>query len=118
MTIDRSALDAYREMMGDEADAFIADVIDTYLDNAATLFSELEGSLASGDAEAFTRAAHTLKSTSATVGAQALSALAADLEAAGKRGEISPLAEKVAQAKEAFTSVEAELHQMRAGLIE
>ncbi|RME88864.1 MAG: Hpt domain-containing protein [Anaerolineae bacterium] len=116
MTIDHSALDAYREMMGDEADAFIADIIDTYLNNAVNLFADLESALGNGDAQTFVRAAHTLKSTSATVGAQELSSLAAELEAEGKNQNLTSLAPKVAQAREMFAQVEEELRSMREAL--
>ncbi len=116
MTINRSALDAYREMMGEDADAFIADIIDTYLDNAVNLLDDLRSALASGDVEGFVRAAHTLKSTSATVGAEELSALAADLETKGKEGNLSSLAPGVTEAREMFAQVEEELRSMRRAL--
>jgi HPt (histidine-containing phosphotransfer) domain-containing protein len=113
MTIDITALDAYREVMGDEADTFIADVIDTYLNSAVGLISTLHGSISSDDGKTFERAAHTLKSTSATVGATDLSALAADLEKLSKSDPLPGLASQVQAAGEEFAKAEMELKVIR-----
>ena len=48
---------------------FLAEMIDTFLDDAPGLMAEIEGAVASGDAAALRRAAHTLKSNSRTFGA-------------------------------------------------
>lgn len=105
MTLDPSALDNYREFMGDEADAFIVDIVETFLDNAPKLFAQMEASTAGADSQGFVRAAHTLKSNSATVGATALASLAADLESLGKTETLTDLAEQVRLAREEFASV-------------
>jgi HPt (histidine-containing phosphotransfer) domain-containing protein len=80
--IDRSALDAYREVMGEEADSFIADIVQTYLTNSQTLMAQLSRAFQAGDVVTFHRTAHTLKSSSATVGATKVSELALALEKA------------------------------------
>jgi HPt (histidine-containing phosphotransfer) domain-containing protein len=113
LTIDITALDAYREVMGDDADAFIADVIDTYLNSAAGLISTLHSCLSSNDEKTFERAAHTLKSTSATVGATDLSALASELEKLSKSDPLPVLASKVQAAGEEFAKAEVELKAIR-----
>ncbi|MBI5840374.1 MAG: Hpt domain-containing protein [Chloroflexi bacterium] len=113
MTIDISALEAYREIMGEEADAFIADIIKTYIQNGANLVQIITDSLASGDKTSFERAAHTLKSTSATVGAKELSAVAAELESLCKTEALSTLAPKVGQLAQEFSKAEAELQAHR-----
>jgi HPt (histidine-containing phosphotransfer) domain-containing protein len=78
--IDWSALEAYREVMGEEADSFIADIVQTYLNNSQTLMTQLSEAFQAGDVATFHRTAHTLKSSSATVGATAVSELALTLE--------------------------------------
>lgn len=105
MTLDPSALNKYREFMGDEADAFIVDIVETFLDNAPKLFAQMEASTASADSQGFVRAAHTLKSNSATVGATLLASLAADLESRGKTETLTDLAEQVRLAREEFSLV-------------
>ncbi len=105
MTLDPSALNNYREFMGEEADAFIVDIVETFLDNAPQLLAHMEASMASADSQGFVRAAHTLKSNSATVGATLLASLAAELESRGKTEDLSTLAEQVRLAREEYVSV-------------
>lgn len=95
MTIDPSALEAYREIMGEETDAFIAEIIDTYLSNAPLLLNAMQESLAQADTKSLIRAAHTLKSNSATVGATTLAALAAEIEQQGNGGDLNGINVKV-----------------------
>jgi HPt (histidine-containing phosphotransfer) domain-containing protein len=109
MIIDTSALEAYREVMGEEADSFIADIIDTYLKNAPLLLNAMQEGLAQNDIKSFIRAAHTLKSNSATVGARALASLAAEIEGQGNSGDLNGINVKVAQAMEEFIRVQAAL---------
>jgi HPt (histidine-containing phosphotransfer) domain-containing protein len=109
MTIDPSALEAYREVMGEEADAFIADIKETYLKNAPQLFSAMQQGLATEDAASFTRAAHTLKSNSATVGAHKLAGMAAEMEQQGEKGNLEGLNDQMIKAAEEFLRVEAAL---------
>lgn len=78
--IDPSALDSYREIMGEEADKFVSEVLQTYQENSRMLLAQLDESLARGDVITFTRTAHTLKSSSATIGAVQVAALAKILE--------------------------------------
>ncbi|GAB4490779.1 MAG: hypothetical protein OHK0031_14060 [Anaerolineales bacterium] len=111
--IDPNALDPYREMMGDEADAFIADIIDTYLSNSSQLVGDIETCHASGDLATFARAAHTFKSNSAMFGAQSLAGLALQLEQAGKNGQTEGLAAVIEQLKVEYGLVRAELTELR-----
>jgi len=66
--------------MGDEANEFITELIRTFLPNAVKLIEELKTSLVKNDIKSFYRAAHTLKSSSASLGAMLLSDYAKVLE--------------------------------------
>ena len=79
-TIDRPTFAALQETAGAE---FVAELVDTYLEEAPTMIADLKSALAAGDAERFKRAAHSLKSNSNTFGAQALGAMAKALELGG-----------------------------------
>lgn len=114
--IDPNALDPYREVMGDEADSFIADIIDTYLNNSSQLVSDIENCHASGDSATFTRAAHTFKSNSAMFGAQTLAGLALQLEQAGKNEQTQGMQTVIAQLKVEYGLVRAELAELRRSL--
>jgi HPt (histidine-containing phosphotransfer) domain-containing protein len=67
--IDRTTFDQLKEMMGAD---FIGELIDTYLEDSPQLIAALNRALASGDCESFRRAAHSLKSNSASFGAAGL----------------------------------------------
>ncbi|NCP86094.1 MAG: hypothetical protein CO094_03290 [Anaerolineae bacterium CG_4_9_14_3_um_filter_57_17] len=111
--IDPNALDPYREMMGDEADAFVADILNTYLSNSNQLVNSIETCFASGDIATFTRAAHTLKGNSAMFGAQTLTGLALQLEQAGKTNHLENLQPIIAQLKVEYEIVRQELTELR-----
>ncbi|HEY2919245.1 MAG TPA: Hpt domain-containing protein, partial [Candidatus Binatia bacterium] len=55
----------------------------------------------------------TLKSSSASVGAMRLSALAKEMESAGRSGRIATVAREVTRFEEEFALVKAALHAVR-----
>ena len=65
---------------------FARELITTFLEEAPLMLAELRNTLAAGNADAFRRAAHSLKSNSLTFGALALGALARALELKGLEG--------------------------------
>ena len=116
MSIDPSVLTPYRDLMGAEADSFVADLIDSYLANSIELVKALDSALASGDAPTFARSAHTLKSNSAIFGAYPLVALCQELELAGKDNELSGLQDKLGQLNGEYRIVCRELADLRHSL--
>ena len=65
---------------------FVRELIDTFLEEAPPMLAELSDARASDRAEAFRRAAHSLKSNASTFGALTLAAMARDLELQGLGG--------------------------------
>jgi HPt (histidine-containing phosphotransfer) domain-containing protein len=89
--LDPAAFDALREL-GD--DAFVSDLVDTFLADAPPLLAALRGS----EAAEVRRAAHTLKSNGATFGATRFSELCRELEEQAKAGDLtgaSALADRI-----------------------
>jgi histidine phosphotransfer protein HptB len=88
-TIEAATFDALKDATGAE---FALELVDTFLQEAPAMLAELRRSLAAQDADAFRRAAHSLKSNGNTFGALALGELARDLELTGvaKVGERGP----------------------------
>ena len=77
--IDVEVLDELERSVGDDRQ-FVRELVETYLDDTPKLIANIRSGIADGDVERTNRAAHTLKSNSASVGAMGLSAMARELE--------------------------------------
>jgi CheY-like chemotaxis protein len=88
--LDAAALDHIRELEHGSNANVLAAVIHSYLEHTPQLLETLQTAVAQHDAKALRYAAHTLKSSSANLGAFALSALCKDLEAMGDGGVVAP----------------------------
>jgi HPt (histidine-containing phosphotransfer) domain-containing protein len=69
--------------------AFVVELITAYLADGAEQVDAIEAAIAAEDAAALVRPAHTLKSSSATVGAQRLAGVSRELEMAGRSGSVA-----------------------------
>ena len=85
-TLDRNALLELREQLGD-ADA-VHTIITTFLQSTPGLLATLRAAAGQGDAAQVRRAAHTLKASSAMLGARALSLACAELERLSRLGDL------------------------------
>ncbi len=85
--IDRGEFVRLLESFGGDAD-FLAEMLDTYFEDCPTQLAAMEAALAAGDADGLRRAAHSLKSNSATFGALAFSARAKEVEMMAKQGDL------------------------------
>jgi HPt (histidine-containing phosphotransfer) domain-containing protein len=92
---------------------FIGELVDAYLDDTPRLISELTESLAQQDAARFSRTAHSIKSSSASLGALPLSLLARELELMGKQGDLSGAESKVKRLQENYSRVQEKLEVLR-----
>jgi two-component system, sensor histidine kinase and response regulator len=90
-----------RDLAAEVAVAFLAD--------APATFANLSAAIASGDAEAAGKFAHTLKGSSANMGGEKLSEVAARMQAFGKDGNLVGLSELLPAAEAAFQSLTAGL---------
>ncbi len=85
--IDPSVLLAMTERLGERAASFRAGLVSTYCAESADQAAALVASAAAGDTEGAGRVAHTLKSSSAALGATLLAAFCAELEQDLRDGE-------------------------------
>jgi HPt (histidine-containing phosphotransfer) domain-containing protein len=112
--LDHAALNTLLENVGGDR-VFLAELIDTYFADAPNLFDQINGALASGAAEDFRRAAHSLKSNSANFGATRLAEMAKALEELGKAGQIAGTEGQIAQLAQEYERVRAALEAVRNG---
>jgi histidine phosphotransfer protein HptB len=91
MGLDQNALSALRALDPNGADGLLEQIIASYLSDAATLIQQITRASAAHDIASLQRHAHSLKSTSLTVGASRVSAIARELELACKQGAINVL---------------------------
>ena len=91
--ISDAAIDptTYAELQAAAGEDFVKELTATFLEEAPTMLAALRSALASRDADAFRRAAHSLKSNSDTFGALPLGALARELEMKGLPADALPL---------------------------
>ncbi len=110
MEIEMATFEELKQMSGAD---FINELIDTFLEDAPRQVKDMRAALKAGDAEAFRRAAHSLKSNSATFGAKRLSGLAKDLEMMGKENKLSGAESRLGPLEAALRAVESELKGLR-----
>jgi HPt (histidine-containing phosphotransfer) domain-containing protein len=97
--------------VGDD-EAFLNELIETYLEDAPTMIGEMEQAIGAGEAAALRMAAHTLKSNSADFGSMELSELAKNLEHIGREGSVDGAADLMAEVKAQFAKTKASLEKI------
>lgn len=73
----------YAELRDTTGTEFVAELVDTFIEEGPGMLAELRAARAEGNAERFRRAAHSLKSNGGTFGAVKLTALAREFELKG-----------------------------------
>jgi histidine phosphotransfer protein HptB len=81
----------FGELQANAGEEFVAELVDTFAEEAPLILADLRSALQASDAERFRRAAHSLKSNSNTFGASALAELARTLELGGMPTSAAPL---------------------------
>jgi HPt (histidine-containing phosphotransfer) domain-containing protein len=95
--------------MGANAEQFLTELIEIYLEESPTLLQALNTAIVQSDATAIKQAAHTLKSSSASLGAIRFSQLCQELEMMGSDGA-------TAQVRELLVDIESEYERVKSTL--
>ena len=108
-TMLNDMLATLRDIAGDDDTDFMLDLLESYRSNTPDLLAEIEIAFGQGNVEGLGKAAHQLKSSSATIGCQAFSARCGALEKACKTGAtdrdaLAPLADAI---QHAYPSIDA-----------
>ena len=112
-TIQQEIRAKAREWAEEYGEDFLVELVGDYLYEAATRVARLRQAFANGDADALAYEAHTLKSSSANLGALTFSNWAKRFEEAGREGNLAALAGEVEIFEEQFAAVKASLEILR-----
>jgi signal transduction histidine kinase/DNA-binding response OmpR family regulator len=104
-TIDDSALDSLSALPHADDQDLVSQVVQTYMNSSMDLMTRLGEAIDRADAECIRSAAHSLKSSSANVGATALAELCASMEIATRRSDRATAATLQRQLQEEYPRV-------------
>ena len=107
--IDRKALDQIRQLDQDGSAGILQKVLQIYLDESSALFKKIQNAIRERDAEGLQAAAHSLKSSSAQIGALGFSEFCKEMEVFGRR-------ESIGGAEEIYPQAELEYEEVRKAL--
>jgi HPt (histidine-containing phosphotransfer) domain-containing protein len=110
--IDPQAIENLRALNPGDNDEFLREIVGIFLEDTPQRITELDQSLRAGDLSKFTRAAHSIKGSSANLGAMALRFVAEKLEHESRKtglAEATPLVEAI---KVEFARAQAELDKL------
>ncbi len=110
--IDR---ERYAELQDTAGSDFVVELVDTFLQEAPRMLSELRAARTAGDADRFRRAAHSLKSNGQTFGALALGTLARELELSGMSADAAQDAARLDALEAEYARAAAALEALRHG---
>jgi CheY-like chemotaxis protein len=111
--IDPTAFDRLTATMGAR---FTAELIDTFFEDARELIAAMRRALTETDLDGFRRAAHSLKSNSATLGATGLAELARELETLARARSLAGAEERLGRLAGEYEAVARALEELRRGV--
>ncbi|HSH03944.1 MAG TPA: response regulator [Anaerolineae bacterium] len=112
LTIDMTALDGLRQLLGDGADEMLPNLVQRLNDEFYELFARAEIALAAADQSELRRAVHTIKSNSANFGLTAVHQTAATLEKQVKENNLSMAKTALSQIKRLFETLYPQLAKL------
>lgn len=114
-TFDPSVFETLRASVGGDA-TFLAELVGDYLEDGQTLLDTMQAAADNGDAALLERSAHSLKSTSQTVGALALADVCATIEQHAHDEELQRAAQQLPDATTYFATAKHRLHDRKMAL--
>ncbi len=104
-SINPSALNAIRALNPGQGEALLRRVLEAFLQDTPRQLTSLRAAAAGSDTDAIRKAAHSLKSSSANVGAEALAKMFRELEQMARAEQAEGAADLLAQLEREFQSV-------------
>ena len=103
--INRQALENIRALSANNGDALLERVLQAYLDDTPTHLNTIRAAIDSGSTVQLRRAAHSLKSSSGNVGADALAQRCKEMELLGRNDTIAGAAALLDDMERSFQAV-------------
>lgn len=116
VTLDTNAIQAIVSLDPDGSKGLVKRILGMFVDDSAQQLTALEAALAANDRETARRCAHSLKSSSANVGATDLSRVSARVEASAKAGDDAAVAAGLAELQELRAATLEQLAQLHPGV--
>ena len=110
--IDPQAIENLRALNPGDNDEFLREIAAIFIEDTPIRITELDESLRQGDVAKFTRAAHSIKGSSANLGAMALRAIAEKLEHESRSKGLADMPPFLAQLKSEFERAKKELNTL------
>lgn len=111
--IDPRALARLQEWGGDK---LLRELVRIFLDNSPTRVDQMRTAVNGGDIKDAERAAHSLKSSAANLGAERLRALASEVERAAAQGDLQVTRDRLRELEGAWDRVTSALKDIEKGL--
>lgn len=109
--IDPAVIESLRALGGGD-DAFLSDLIRTFLDETPVILGRLRAAVAQHDAAGIRLNAHSLKGSSAEFGASWLAELCRQLEMAGKSQDLDSAPDLLAEIEDEYRRVQSALTRL------
>lgn len=100
-TLDEVALRSLLAMVGDDPE-FVDELVDSFLEDSPQQIAALRAAASNGDADGLVRPAHTLKGSSASLGARGVESIGRAIEERGRAGTVEGVAELLVELDGAY----------------
>ncbi|WBS04641.1 response regulator [Pseudoduganella sp. SL102] len=110
--INRHALDAIRALSADKGEVLLRRVLHAFIDDTPGRLASLHEAIAAGNAGSLRKVAHSLKSSSANIGAETLAQLSKDMEQLGRNDINGDAAVLLSSMEREYTTVRDTLSSM------
>ncbi|HVS17560.1 MAG TPA: Hpt domain-containing protein [Planctomycetota bacterium] len=111
--LDLEVVDSLRALDDEGGPSLFLELIDLFVEDAAAQLQSMQSALAAGDVKTIERAAHTLKSSSANIGASRMSGICFEIERLGRAGSLDGVDSLIASTGAAYAEVRKVLVEMR-----
>ena len=112
LVIDPQAIENLRALNPGDNDEFLREITGIFMEDTPRRLAELDRSLEQGDAQTFTRAAHSIKGSSANVGASSVRAVAEKLEHHARTQGLAGAGPLLSELKNEYARAETELGKL------